>query len=150
AARPEIIVRRVVARQPAVNLIAKLSCARPGRRLVINGHLDTFPVGDTAKWTVPPFDGVVRDGRLYGRGAADMKAGVAAALSTVTLLAQYRHFLTGELVLALVADEETGGRYGTQHLLASEPDTVGDAMINGDAGSPNVLRFGEKGQIWIT
>jgi len=149
AARPEIVVRRVVAKEPAVNLLARLSGARPGRRLVINGHLDTFPAGDAAKWTVPPFGGVIREGRLYGRGAADMKAGVAAAVSTALLLARHRHSFAGELVLALVADEETGGRYGTQHILASGPDAVGDAMINGDAGSPDVLRFGEKGQLWI-
>ncbi|HMK68568.1 MAG TPA: ArgE/DapE family deacylase [Stellaceae bacterium] len=149
AREPEIVVRRVVAKEPAVNLIAKLSGARPGRRLVINGHLDTFPAGDTRKWTVPPFGGVIREGRLYGRGAGDMKAGVAAAVATALLLARYRDAFAGELVLTLVGDEETGGRYGTQHLLASEPDSVGDAMLNGDAGSPDVLRFGEKGQLWI-
>lgn len=150
AARPEILVRRVIAKAPAVNLIAKLAGARAGRRLIINGHLDTFPSGDRAAWTVDPFCGAIRDGRIYGRGAADMKAGVAAAVSTALLLAQYRHLFVGELVLALVGDEETGGRFGTQHLLGNEPDVVGDAMINGDAGSPDVLRFGEKGQLWIT
>ena len=149
ATRPEIAVRRVVAKEPAVNLIAKLSGIRPGRRLVINGHLDTFPAGNAAKWTIPPFGGVIREGRLYGRGTGDMKTGLAAAVSTALLLARYRQCLAGELVLALVGDEETGGRYGTQYLLASEPDSIGDAMLNGDAGSPDVLRFGEKGQLWI-
>ena len=148
--RPEIHVRRVVAQPPVVNLIAKVSGVRPGRRLVINGHLDTFPVGDRAKWTIDPFGGVLRDGRLYGRGAADMKAGIAAALSTMLLMAEFRNAFAGDLVLTLVGDEETGARLGTQYLLASEPDAIGDAMINGDAGSPDVLRFGEKGQLWIS
>jgi succinyl-diaminopimelate desuccinylase len=148
--QPQIKVRRVIANMPVVNLIAKLAGARPGRRLIINGHLDTFPAGDRAKWTVDPFGGALRDGQLYGRGAADMKAGIAAALSTMALIAQFRDALSGELVLTLVGDEETGARLGTQYLLASEPDAIGDAMINGDAGSPNVLRFGEKGQLWIS
>ena len=148
--RPEVRLRRVVAQPPVVNLLAKLSGTRSGRRLVINGHLDTFPAGDRAKWTVDPFGGVLRQGRLYGRGAADMKAGIAAALSTMALMAQFRDAFAGELILTLVGDEETGARLGTQYLLASEPDAIGDAMINGDAGSPDVLRFGEKGQLWIS
>src|SRR5579885_3059615 len=131
SAAPEIAVRRVVAKEPAVNLIANLSGARPGRRLVINGHLDTFPAGDRSRWTVDPFGGIVRDGRLYGRGAADMKAGLAAAVTTALLLARHRDAIAGELVLTLVGDEETGGRWGTQHLLAHEPDALGDAMISG-------------------
>ena len=146
---PRIAVRQVVGKEPAVNLIAKLSGQRPGRRLVINGHLDTFPVGNPAGWTVEPFGGVLREGRLYGRGAADMKAGLAVAMSTALLLAEHRDAFAGELVLTLVGDEETGGEWGTRYLLANQPDAIGDAMISGDAGSPDVLRFGEKGQLWI-
>jgi len=149
AAKSAITVRRVVAKEPAVNLIAKLSGERPGRRLIINGHLDTFPIGNPERWTVDPLGGVIRGGRIYGRGAGDMKAGLAAAVFTALLLAEHRHALAGELVLTLVGDEETGGVWGTQYLLANEPDAVGDAMISGDAGSPDVLRFGEKGQLWI-
>ena len=149
SANPAIALRRVTPKEPAVSLIAKLSGNRPGRRLVINGHLDTFPAGNPAGWTVDPFGGVVRDGRLYGRGAADMKAGLAVAVSTALLLAGHRDDFAGELVLTLVSDEETGGEWGTRHLLANEPDALGDAMISGDAGSPDVLRFGEKGQLWI-
>jgi len=149
AANPSISVRRIVGRAPAVNLIAKLAAGRPGRRLIVNGHLDTFPAGNRANWTVDPFGGEVRDGRIYGRGAADMKAGIAVAVSTALLMAEYRNAFAGELVLTLVGDEETGGEWGTQYLLMNEPDAIGDAMINGDAGSPDVLRFGEKGQLWI-
>ena len=149
SANPAIALKRVIAREPAVNLIAKLSGRRPGRRLVINGHLDTFPVGNSAGWSVDPFGGVVREGRLYGRGAADMKAGLAVAVSTALLLAEHRDAFTGELAVVLVGDEETGGEWGTRYLLANEPDALGDAMISGDAGSPDVLRFGEKGQLWI-
>src|SRR6266700_92710 len=78
AAKSAITVRHVIAKEPAVNLIAKLSGERPGRRLIINGHLDTFPVGNPEPWTVDPLGGAIRDGRIYGRGAGDMKAGLAA------------------------------------------------------------------------
>jgi acetylornithine deacetylase/succinyl-diaminopimelate desuccinylase-like protein len=145
----DLFCTRVTAQPPAVNLIARLAMARPGRRLVVNGHLDTFPAGARAGWTVDPFGGEVRDGRLYGRGASDMKVGLAAAILTARLLGEARDALAGELVLALVGDEETGGRWGTQYLLANHPETRGDAMLSGDAGSPDVLRFGEKGQMWL-
>ena len=144
-----IACRRVMAKAPATNLIAKLKAARPGRHLVINGHLDTFPVGETKGWSVDPLGGAIVGNRLYGRGASDMKAGLAVAVTTLLLLARHRDALAGELTLALVGDEETGGHWGTQYLLAHEPDSIGDAMLSGDAGSPDVLRFGEKGQLWI-
>lgn len=146
---PGVTVERIVAKEPAVNLVARLAGGGPGRRLVFNGHLDTFPVGDAGLWTMPPLGGEVRDGRMYGRGVSDMKAGVAAALLTVILLADFREHLGGEAVLTFVGDEETGGKWGTQYLLDNVPAASGDAMINGDAGSPSVMRFGEKGQMWI-
>jgi len=59
------------------NVIATLRGARPdnGRRLIVEGHTDVVTPGDPAAWTDPPFAGIVRDGRLYGRGTADMKGG---------------------------------------------------------------------------
>ncbi|MDP6390224.1 MAG: M20/M25/M40 family metallo-hydrolase [Alphaproteobacteria bacterium] len=146
---PGVHARRIVAEDPAVNLVAMVSGSKPGRRLVFNGHLDTFPIGDTAGWSTPPLGGEIRDGRIYGRGACDMKAGIAASVTAFLLLAEFRGDWAGEAVLALVGDEETGGRWGTQHLLANFEETVGDAMISGDAGSPLVARIGEKGNLWV-
>ncbi|MBC8452022.1 MAG: ArgE/DapE family deacylase [Rhodospirillaceae bacterium] len=146
---PGIEMRRVVAKEPAVNLVAKISGAKPGRRLVFNGHLDTFPIGDAAPWTSNPLGGEIKDGRIYGRGASDMKAGIAASVLAFELLAECRDAWSGEAVLALVGDEETGGVWGTQYLLANVEEAIGDAMINGDAGSPLVARIGEKGNLWV-
>jgi succinyl-diaminopimelate desuccinylase len=144
-----IMTRRVVARAPVTNLLIRLPGRRPGRRLVMNGHLDTFPAGEAARWSVPPYAGEIRDGRLYGRGASDMKAGLAAALMTLRLLAPHQKELAGELVLTLSGDEEIGGALGTEWLLRNVPEASGDAMLSGDAGAPRVLRFGEKGRIWL-
>jgi acetylornithine deacetylase/succinyl-diaminopimelate desuccinylase-like protein len=146
---PGLSLRRVSAWAPVMNLVARLPFASPGRRLVFNGHLDTFPIGDPAQWTRPPLGGVIEDGRIFGRGAADMKAGLAAAVLAAILLGEVREHLAGELVLALAGDEETGGAWGAQYLLSHVPEVLGDAMICGDAGSPQVVRFGEKGQIWL-
>ena len=131
--------RRVVGRAPAVNLVARTRGAGPGRRLVLNGHLDTFPIGE-ARWSHPPLGADLEDGRIYGRGACDMKAGVAALVLAFVTLAEFRDAWSGEVVLALVGDEETGGWWGTQYLLANVEEAVGDAMHNADTGSPRVVR----------
>ena len=132
-----------------VNLVARVRGAGPGRRLVLSGHLDTYPVNEALPWTVDPLGGLVRDGRLYGRGAADMKGGIAASMAALGVLAGHRETWRGEAVLALAGDEESMGRLGTQWLLDHVPHARGDAAIIGDAGSPAVVRFGEKGFLWV-
>lgn len=132
-----------------VNLVARVHGSGPGRRLVMNGHLDTYPVNEALPWTVEPLGGLVRDGRLYGRGAADMKGGIAASMTALALLAEHRALWRGEAVLTLVGDEESMGRLGTQWLIENVSHATGDAVIIGDAGSPMVVRFGEKGFLWV-
>ena len=131
------------------NLVARVTGAGPGRRVVFNGHLDTYPVNEALPWTVPPLGGLVRDGRLYGRGTADMKGGIAASMLALALLAEHRAQWRGEAVLTLAGDEESMGPLGTKWLLDNVPHASGHAVIIGDAGSPNVLRFGEKGFLWV-
>lgn len=141
---------RIVAGEPTMpNVVAVTRGRAPGRRLVFNGHLDTFPAGDRGEWSVDPFAGVVRDGRLYGRGVSDMKGGMAASLLAFELLHEWRASWEGELVLTLAADEETMGRWGTAYLLETVPEARGAAMVCGDCGSPRVVRFGEKGLVWL-
>jgi acetylornithine deacetylase/succinyl-diaminopimelate desuccinylase-like protein len=132
------------------NLVAVVRGREAGRRLVLNGHLDTYPLGDATAWTVDPFAGVVSDDRLYGRGAADMKGGIAASIVAFAALAQHAGTWRGEVVLALAGDEESMGTLGTQWLLENVPAVRGDAAVIGDAGSPQVLRFGEKGFLWVS
>ena len=131
-----------------VNLVAVIPGAGPGRRLIFNGHLDTFPVGE-GQWTVPPLGGTLKDGRIFGRGVSDMKAGIAATLTAVRILARLRNRWRGELVVTLAGDEESMGSLGSRWLLEHVPEAKGDAMLCGDVGSPMVVRFGEKGLCWV-
>jgi acetylornithine deacetylase/succinyl-diaminopimelate desuccinylase-like protein len=144
-----IAIQRFETASGIVNLVAVIASGRPGRRLIFNGHLDTFPVGEDLGWTVPPLGGMLRDGRLYGRGVSDMKGGIAASLLAAGVLAAYRDAWSGEIVITLAGDEETMGALGTRWLLENVPEAKGDAMICGDVGSPHVVRFGEKGLLWI-
>jgi len=90
---------------------------RSGRPvLVVNGHLDVVPVR-ASDWTVDPFGAEVADGRVWGRGTADMKGGIAAALEAVSALRRSGREPAWDLVFHLVADEERGGRWGTQVLV---------------------------------
>src|SRR3984893_5355467 len=132
-----------------VNLAARITGGRPGRRLVFNGHLDTFPVGEDLGWTVPPFGGVVSEGRLYGRGVSDMKGGIAASLIAARALAEQRANGAGEKLVAVAGEEENMCSLGTRWLLDNVPEARGDAMICGDVGSPQIVRFGGKGLLWI-
>ena len=80
-----------------------------GRDLLLNGHIDVVPVGDEAAWTTPPWDPGVRDGRVYGRGAADMKGGLCCALFAVKAVRDAGVRLRGRLSVASVVGEEDGG-----------------------------------------
>ncbi|HSC90267.1 MAG TPA: ArgE/DapE family deacylase [Gaiellaceae bacterium] len=87
--------------------VGTLRGAGGGRSLVINGHIDVVDAGDPAGWTSPPFEAEVRDGRVYGRGAVDMKGGVAAALFALEALSACGVRLAGDVVFETVPDEET-------------------------------------------
>lgn len=127
------------------NIIATLGTG--GRNLVLSGHLDEFPAGDG--WTFPPFEGRLADGKIFGRGAGDMKAGLAVALLVVTLLKERDVELAGRVTLAFASDEETGGRWGTEWLLANVPEARGDACLIGESSGTWAIGIGEKGVLWL-
>ena len=116
--------------------------------LAWNGHLDVVPVGDPSNWAHGPWEGVVEDGRLIGRGSADMKGPVAAALAAAAAIRRAGIDLAGTLTFHLAADEEHMGIYGTK-VLWDRGMLVQDACI---VGEPSDLRVGlaERGGAWIT
>ncbi|UCD59288.1 MAG: M20/M25/M40 family metallo-hydrolase, partial [Candidatus Hydrogenedentota bacterium] len=120
-----------------------------GRHLVLNGHMDVFPVGDVKGWTHDPWSGKVAEGRIYGRGAVDMKCGTTASVFTFFYLHRIRERLNGLLTLTCVSDEETFGPWGARYLMEHHPEVHGDCCLNGEPSSPYAIRFGEKGFLWL-
>lgn len=131
--------------EPKISLIAWLKGSRPGKKLVFNGHIDTFLVGSPEGWEADPFSGLVKDGKVFGRGSCDMKAAIAGYVIVMKAMAAYKEYWNGEICFTFASDEESAGTYGTKAILDEIPEAMGDAMINGDVGSPRVLKFGEKG-----
>jgi acetylornithine deacetylase len=77
--------------------------------LILNGHVDVVSAGDPALWSVPPWSGEIREGRLYGRGSCDMKAGVTTAIFAVAALRQLGYQPAHDLLVESVIGEESGG-----------------------------------------
>jgi acetylornithine deacetylase/succinyl-diaminopimelate desuccinylase-like protein len=94
--------------------------------LVLYGHVDVVPVDEDA-WTHPPFDAVVEDGWVWGRGTLDMKGGVAMLLSAFLRAAVADDQPAGDVMLVVLADEEAGGEYGAEYLTDEHPELFADA-----------------------
>jgi succinyl-diaminopimelate desuccinylase len=102
-------------RYPRINVIARREGSAAGPCVHFNSHIDVVETG--AGWTLDPFAAVVRDGRIYGRGACDMKGGCAASIIAVEALIDSAESLPGALEISGTVDEESGG-YGGVHFLA--------------------------------
>lgn len=121
--------------------------------LVLNGHIDHFPVRDKGQWQRDPYSGDVEDGYIHGRGGVDMKAGTAASIIAFTYMQRFQKQLRGQCTLEVVSDEETGGKYGTKYLLEQDSDREtwkGDCVLNAEPSGLSSIRFGEKGTLRIT
>ena len=107
------------------NVAACLRGTGGGRSLMLSGHIDTMPVGSDP-WTHPPFDACIESGRLYGRGAYDMKGGIAAMMSALRFLREAEVELSGDLHFESVVDEEHAGCNGTlaNRLMGFNADAV--------------------------
>ncbi len=132
------------------NLVASCAFARPGRHLVLNGHIDVFPPGPRELWERDPLSGDLAGGRVHGRGTVDMKCGTTALIFAYLLLREMDGDIAGKVTLTVVSDEETGGRWGSGYLLDHHADRVlGDVLLNAEPSSPWTVRFGEKAPAWF-
>ncbi|MET4218980.1 succinyl-diaminopimelate desuccinylase [Bradyrhizobium sp. LB14.3] len=133
------------------NLVATTTFGGQDRHLVLNGHIDVFPVPDSAQWSIDPWAAQERDGAIYGRGVADMKVGTMASIITYAYAhAMVEGQLDGRLTLAVVSDEETFGPNGTRHLFEVCPEEItGTAVLVGEPSSRHTVRLGEKGMLWL-
>ena len=100
------------------NVVGRLAAAGGGgKSLILNGHIDVVPEGNPDDWHHDPFGADIVDGRLYGRGAYDMKGGVAAMVAAVRAVRRVGVDLRGEVQLHTVVDEESGATVGTQSVI---------------------------------
>ncbi len=130
--RPNVIARHRMAAGPA---------------LLFEGHTDVVTAGDPAAWTDPPFSAMIREGRIYGRGANDMKAGLVTALIAMKAIVRSGVRLNGALLLAAVCDEE-GDMIGIKHFVERGwADDVTAAIIC--EPEENHLCVTQKGVMWL-
>jgi succinyl-diaminopimelate desuccinylase len=101
-------------RYPRTNVIARFEGRSPGPTVHFNSHIDVVEAGDG--WTVDPFAGTVRDGRVYGRGACDMKGGLAASIIAVEAFMAVFPDFPGAIEISGTVDEESGGYGGVAYL----------------------------------
>jgi succinyl-diaminopimelate desuccinylase len=131
------------------NLYARLGDAGP--HLAFAGHVDTVPPGDPTGWSVDPFAGEIRDGAVWGRGAADMKSGVACFIAAVSAHLAAHEARQGSISLLITGDEEGAAINGTAKILqwAAARGERFDACLVGEPTCPEVLgdmaKIGRRG-----
>ncbi|MAS43043.1 MAG: succinyl-diaminopimelate desuccinylase [Rhodobacteraceae bacterium] len=138
-----------VDRNGIANLYARFG--EQGPALGFNGHTDVVPTGDVSAWTRPPFSGEIAEGKVWGRGACDMKSGVAAWVSAA--IAAARDGVRGSLVLMITGDEEGDARDGTVALL-DWMDAQGERVDHCVVGEPtsrqgfgDMVKIGRRGSL---
>ena len=112
------------------------NAAKKGRSLLFNSHIDVMPADETSEWTTPPFEPSVRDGKLFGRGTADMKGGLMASVMAVRLLQDAGITFSGDVVITSVCDEEGGGNGSMQAVMRG---LKADGVVNCEGTSDELI-----------
>ena len=107
------------------NLISRLKGSGQAPPLMLYGHVDVVPATDQL-WEHPPFKGIIEDGYLWGRGALDMKSGIAMMLSAVLRAKHENYVPNGDIILLILSDEEAGSNYGARYMVDQHPDVFTD------------------------
>ena len=129
----------------AGNVIGEIRGRQPGPTILFDGHIDTVEVSDREKWSVDPFAGVIKDGRLYGRGASDMKCALAAMVYGLAPFVKHKDTLKGSIVISGTVCEETFEGLALGKVVAAvKPDYV----VIGEASGLSLKR-GQRGRAEI-
>lgn len=133
---------------PRLNLIARRQGAGCGPTVHFNGHIDVVEAGHG--WTVDPFAGVLREGRVYGRGACDMKGGIAAAIIAARAIIEEGIAYPGAIEISATVDEESGGYGGVGFLARQGYFDKGrvDHVIIPEPLNPDCVCLGHRGVWW--
>jgi len=136
-------------RYPRVNVVGTRRGPTRGPVVHFNGHTDVVPAGEG--WTVEPFSGIVRDGRIYGRGVCDMKAGLAAAMFAAEALRRADVALAGAIEISGTVDEESGGFAGVSWLAERGRIAAGktDYVIIPEPLNVDRICIGHRGVYWF-
>ena len=136
------------ARHPRVNVIGSRR-GGAGPVVHLNGHIDVVPAGDG--WTVNPFGGVVREGKIYGRGVCDMKAGIAASVFAAEAIERAGVTLPGTVEISGTVDEESGGFAGVAYLAEAGRIKSGrtDFVIIPEPLNVDRICIGHRGVYWF-
>jgi len=129
------------------NVVGRLKGVGHGPSLILNGHSDVVPAGDHDAWTFPPYGAEVHDGNLYGRGAVDMKGGLAASLSALRCLGELGLAPAGDLIFESVVNEEFGGYNGTLACIAK--GYAADAAVITEPTDFQVCVATKGGQVYV-
>jgi succinyl-diaminopimelate desuccinylase len=137
------------AHYPRVNVIGSRRGAYPRPMVHLNGHFDVVPAG--GGWTLDPFGGIVRDGRIYGRGSCDMKAGIAAAVFAAEAIRRAGISLVGSIEISGTVDEESGGFAGVAFLARQQrlSSANTDAVIIPEPLNVDRICIGHRGVYWF-
>jgi acetylornithine deacetylase/succinyl-diaminopimelate desuccinylase-like protein len=124
------------------NLMAVCPGTNKAKPLILLNHMDVVPA-ERDKWDLDPFEGIVKDGYIYGRGAMDMKGNAVAELMAMLLLKRHRIPLNRDVILLATADEEVGGRRGVKWMLEREPRLKEAACVLNEGGAILVRENGK-------
>ena len=140
------------------NLICEYPLTEGERKLLLMSHSDVVPVENEKKWSIDPFEAVVEDGKIWGRGSSDCKGLLASQMFAMMILAKNKIRMNDGFSLVCGADEEHGGRYGFGWLAEHHPEVLkAKFAINEGGGSPvtignnlyYLLGTGEKGRLEV-
>ena len=139
----------VIYNKNGVELHNLISTIGDGEEVIaFTGHFDVVPIGDASQWKILPFSAQVKDGRLYGRGSADMKGGIAFLIGAIKILSKIPEFLEKYKLMFLGTADEEGGMTGS--ITLSKHEVMEKTILLVIAEPTNLkIGVGEKGLLWV-